>query len=86
MKLKIMMILLLLIFSGCSQKEFVIKTKVVCIEQEKIDKIKDIKLRIHKDDLEKFNKKNKLVKDKVEFYETQIDNTNNICKTLKKVK
>lgn len=82
-------ILLSLLFSfafiGCSQKEqIVFKDKLVCNEQQKIERIELIQIRVHNDDLEVAKAYKISMDSSLEFYEKQVDRNNEFCKGVNK--
>lgn len=85
-------ILVLLLFSfafiGCSQKEptIVFKDKLVCIEQQKLDKKEPIQIRVHNDDLIVAKEYKEDIDKSLQFYEKQVDRNNNFCKQLTEYK
>uniref|UniRef100_UPI0040489B34 hypothetical protein n=1 Tax=Aliarcobacter sp. TaxID=2321116 RepID=UPI0040489B34 len=74
------------VFIGCSNKEpqIIFKEKLICIEQEKIQKNENIKIRVHNDDIAIA----KAFKDSLmiafDFYETQVDRNNKMCEEIDK--
>ena len=83
-------ILLLLLFSfafvGCSQKEpkVIFKEKMVCVEQEKIERVEPVKMRIHNDDINVAVAYKTAIDSNIEFYEKQVDRNNTFCKEVSK--
>lgn len=87
MKLKtiIAIALLLLFFSGCSQKELIVeKTVYLCNEQKILDKIELLEISILKDDLEYFEEKRDAIYEQIDFYIKQVENNNKMCEKYKK--
>ena len=87
MKLKtiIAIVLLLLFFSGCSQKELIVeKTVYLCNEQKILDKIELLEISILKDDLEYFEVKRDAIYEQIDFYIKQVENNNKMCENYKK--
>ena len=81
-------ILPLLIFSflitGCSQKkEIIFEDKLICIEQQKLEKKELIQLRIHNDDEELAKAYKEDIDSSFMFYEKQVDRNNQMCKEIK---
>ena len=70
MKTILAMILLLLLFSGCSQK-VVIQKELLCYELQDVSISEDVKIRVYKDDIELFNARNDELKSAIEFYKNQ---------------
>jgi hypothetical protein len=69
------------IFFGCSQKEppVVFKDKLVCTEQQKIERI-DTQIRVFDDDVEVAKAYKIAIDTNLDFYEKQVDRNNNLCK------
>ncbi len=57
MKTILAMILLLLLFSGCSQK-VVIQKEFICYELQDVELNEDVQIRVYKDDLDLFEARN----------------------------
>ena len=70
MKTILAMILLSLLFSGCSQK-VVIQKELLCYELQDVSISEDVKIRVYKDDIELFNARNDELKSAIEFYKNQ---------------
>ena len=70
MKTILAMILLLLLFSGCSQR-VVIQKELLCYELQDVSISEDVKIRVYKDDIELFNARNDELKSVIEFYKNQ---------------
>ena len=70
MKTILTMILLSLLFSGCSQK-VVIQKELLCYELQEVSISEDVLIRVHKDDLELFKARNDELKSVIEFYKNQ---------------
>lgn len=70
MKTILTMILLSLLFSGCSQK-VVIQKELLCYELQDMPISEDVKIRVYKDDIELFNARNDELKSAIEFYKNQ---------------
>ena len=79
MKTILAMILLLLLFSGCSQK-VVIQKEFICYELQDIELNDDIQIRVHKDDLSLFESRNNELKSAISFYKMQNEKYNLECK------
>ena len=87
MKTILAMILLSLLFSGCSQKEkIVVKKEMLCYELQNVTIGEDVQIRIYKDDLALFEAKRDEVKSALEFYEVQNDKYNEECSKWEKTK
>lgn len=85
-------ILLSLLFSftfiGCSQKEpkIIFQDKLVCIEQQKIERLEPTQIRVHKDDVDVAVAYKTAIDSNIEFYEKQVDRNNEFCKGVSDVK
>lgn len=84
-------ILLSLLFSftfwGCSQKQqIVFQDKLVCNEQEKLDKKEPVQIRVHNDDLIVAKEYKEDIDKSLQFYENQVDRNNLFCKKEKEIK
>ena len=79
MKTILVMILLLLLFSGCSQK-VVIQKELLCYELQDVIISDDIQIRVHKDDLALFEARNEELKSAISFYKSQNSKYNMECK------
>ena len=82
-------ILLSLLFSfafvGCSSKEqIVFKDKIVCVEQQKIERSQPTQMRVHKDDVDVAVAYKTAIDSNIEFYEKQVDRNNTFCKEVSK--
>ena len=73
------MILLSLLFSGCSQK-VVIEKELLCYELQDVELNEDVQIRVHKDDLDLFEARNNELKSAISFYKTQNEKYNMECK------
>ena len=79
MKTILVMILLLLLFSGCSQK-VVIQKEFICYELQDVIISDDIQIRVYKDDLALFEARNNELKSAISFYKMQNEKYNLECK------
>ena len=79
MKTILVMILLLLLFSGCSQK-VVIQKEFICYELQDVIISDDIQIRVYKDDLSLFKARNEELKSAISFYKMQNEKYNLECK------
>ena len=70
MKTILAMILLSLLFSGCTQK-VVVQKELLCYELQEVSISEDIMVRVHKDDIELFRARNDELKSAIEFYKNQ---------------
>ena len=76
------MILLSLLFSGCSQK-VVIQKELLCYELQDVIISDDIQIRVYKDDLSLFEARNNELKSAISFYKMQNEKYNLECKKWK---
>ena len=79
MKTILAMILLSLLFSGCSQK-VVIQKEFICYELQDVTISDDIQIRVYKDDLLLFEARNNELKSAISFYKMQNEKYNLECK------
>ena len=79
MKTILAMILLSLLFSGCSQK-VVIQKEFICYELQDVIISDDIQIRVYKDDLSLFEARNNELKSAISFYKMQNEKYNLECK------
>ena len=79
MKTILAMILLLLLFSGCSQK-VVIQKELLCYELQDVIISDDVQIRVYKDDLSLFEARNEELKSAIYFYKMQNEKYNLECK------
>ena len=79
MKTILTMILLSLLFSGCSQK-VVIQKEFICYELQNVTISKDVQIRVYKDDLAVFEARNEELKSAISFYKMQNEKYNMECK------
>ena len=79
MKTILAMILLLLLFSGCSQK-VVIQKELLCYELQEVSISDDVQIRVYKDDLSLFEARNEELKSAISFYKNQNLKYNLECK------
>ena len=79
MKTILVMILLSLLFSGCSQK-VVIQKELLCYELQEVELNEDIQIRVYKDDLSLFEARNNELKSAISFYKMQNEKYNLECK------
>lgn len=82
-------ILLSLLFSfalvGCSaEKQIVFQDKLVCNEQQKLDKKEPVQIRVHNDDLLVAKEYKEDIDKSLNFYENQVDRNNELCKGVSK--
>lgn len=73
----ILMSILLLVFSGCSQR-VIVEKEIVCVEQYLIPQPK-VNLRVHKDDVEIAKTYVEANNQGYEYYEEQVKRNNNLC-------
>lgn len=77
----ITLLIVLLLFSGCSIKEepkVVTEYKAICIKQELYPYDAPVKVRVHPQDLEIHQARTNYLKKGFDFYESQV-NRNNEC-------
>ena len=74
-----MMILLSLLFSGCSQK-VVIQKEFICYDLQDVTISEDVQIRVYKDDLDLFEARNNELKSAISFYKMQNEKYNLECK------
>ena len=79
MKTILTMILLSLLFSGCSQK-VVIQKEFICYELQDVTISDDVQIRVYKDDLSLFEARNEELKSAISFYKMQNEKYNLECK------
>ena len=79
MKTILAMILLSLLFSGCSQK-VVIQKEFICYELQDVIISDDIQIRVYKDDLSLFEARKEELKSAISFYKMQNEKYNLECK------
>ena len=79
MKTILAMILLLLLFSGCSQK-VVIQKEFICYELQDVELNEDVQIRVHKDDWDLFKARTEELKSAISFYKMQNEKYNLECK------
>ena len=79
MKTILAMILLSLLFSGCSQK-VVIQKEFICYELQDVIISDDVQIRVYKDDLALFEARNEELKSAISFYKMQNEKYNLECK------
>ena len=70
MKTILTMILLSLLFSGCSQK-VVVQKELLCYELQDMAISEDVIIRVYKDDIELFKARNDELKSAISFYQNQ---------------
>ncbi len=79
MKTILVMILLSLLFSGCSQK-VVVQKELLCYELQEVSISDDVMIRVYKDDIDLFNARNEELKSAISFYKMQNEKYNMECK------
>ena len=73
------------IFVGCSSKEqIVFKEQIVCVEQQKIERVQATQMRVHKDDVDVAVAYKTAIDSNIDFYEKQVDRNNEFCKGVSK--
>ena len=78
MKTILVMILLSLLFSGCSQK-VVIQKEFICYDLQDVTISEDAQIRVYKDDLSLFKARNEELKSAISFYKMQNEKYNLEC-------
>ena len=79
MKTILAMILLSLLFSGCSQR-IVVQKEFICYELQDVIISDDVQIRVYKDDLDLFEARNNELKSAISFYKMQNEKYNLECK------
>ena len=79
MKTILAMILLSLLFSGCTSK-VVIQKELLCYELQDVIISNDIQIRVYKDDLALFEARNNELKNAISFHKMQNEKYNMECK------
>ena len=79
MKTILVMILLSLLFSGCSQK-VVIQKELLCYALHDVAISDDVQIRVYQDDLDLFEARNNELKSAISFYKMQNEKYNLECK------
>ena len=74
------------IFVGCSSKEsqIVFKDKLVCVDQQKIERPQSTQMRVYKDDVDVAVAYKTAIDSSLSFYEKQVDRNNELCKGVNK--
>lgn len=74
------------IFVGCTPKEpqIIFKEKIVCVEQQKVERPQSIQIRVYKDDIPVAIAYKAAIDSSIEFYENQVDRNNTLCKSIDK--
>ena len=80
MKTILVMILLSLLFSGCSSQKVVIQKELLCYELQDVAISDDVQIRVYKDDLSLFKARNEELKSAISFYKMQNEKYNLECK------
>ena len=78
MKTILAMILLSLLFSGCSQR-IVVQKEFICYELQDVIISDDVQIRVYKDDLSLFEARNEELKSAISFYKMQNEKYNLEC-------
>ena len=78
MKTILAMILLSLLFSGCTSK-VVIQKEFICYELQDVIISDDVQIRVYKDDLDLFEARNNELKSAISFYKMQNEKYNLEC-------
>ena len=73
------------IFVGCTPKtQIVFKDKIVCVEQQKINRVEATQIRVHNDDVRVAAAYIEHIYSTLSFYENQVDRNNKFCKEVSK--
>ena len=73
------------IFVGCTaEKQIVFKEKIVCVEQQKVERVQPTQMRVYKDDIDVAVSYKAAIDSNIEFYEKQVDRNNEFCKEVTK--
>lgn len=74
-------------FVGCAEKEpqTVFKDKLVCVEQQKLERIQPTQIRVYNDDVQVALEYKASIDMGFRFYENQIERNNNLCKEIEKL-
>lgn len=72
------------IFSGCIEKEqqIMFKDKLVCVEQQKINRVEETQIRVHNDDVNVAAAYVESIHSSFNFYEDQVDRNNKLCQKI----
>ena len=79
MKTILTVILLSLLFSGCTSK-VVVQKELLCYELQDVIISDDVQIRVYKDDLDLFEARNNELKSAISFYKMQNEKYNLECK------
>ena len=78
-------ILISIFFIGCTaEKQIVFQDKQVCIEQQKVERIKIADIRVCNNDVDVYKEYVNTTNSQLEFYEKQVDRNNEFCKGVSK--
>ena len=81
-------ILLSLLFSftfwGCAEKQIVFQDKIVCLDQQKVERVQPTQMRVHKDDVDVAVAYKTAIDSNIDFYEKQVERNNEFCKGVSK--
>ena len=73
------------IFIGCTaEKQIVFQDKPVCVEQQKVERIKIADIRVYNNDVDVYKEYVNTTNSQLEFYEKQVDRNNEFCKGISK--
>ena len=74
-------------FLGCAEKEqqIVFKDKPVCVEQQKVERVQLVQIRVHNNDVEVAVAYKTAIDGSLDFYEKQVDRNNSFCKEIEKL-
>ena len=74
------------IFAGCgdAEKQIVFQDKIVCVEQQKVERPQPTQMRVYKDDVDVAIAYKTAIDSSLSFYENQVDRNNTLCKGVNK--
>lgn len=73
------------IFAGCTaEKQVVFQDKIICLEQQKVERVQPTQMRVYKDDVDVAVAYKTAIDSNIEFYEKQVDRNNEFCKGVSK--
>lgn len=78
-------ILISIFFIGCTaEKQIAFQDKPVCIEQQKVERIKIAGIRVCNNDVDVYKEYINTTNSQLEYYEKQVDRNNEFCKGVSK--
>ena len=86
-KVILLSLLFSFIFIGCAEKETqtIFKDKLVCVEQQKVERVEPTQIRVHNDDVEVALTYKESINSGFSFYENQVDRNNKFCEEIRKI-